>query len=95
VNEVRKQLSGIEFSVSWTTRAPRGSEQDGREYHFTSREEFERMLADGLFMDAEVFGNYYGTARSSLEQPAAMATIWCLTLTCRARRRCAPPCPRR
>ena len=68
VNEVRKQLSGIEFSVSWTTRAPRGSEQDGREYHFTTREEFERMLADGLFMEhAEVFGNYYGTARSSLE----------------------------
>ncbi|MFY9854454.1 MAG: guanylate kinase, partial [Terracidiphilus sp.] len=69
VNEVRKQLSGIEFSVSWTTRAPRGSEQDGREYHFTTREEFERMLADGKFLEhAEVFGNYYGTARSSLEQ---------------------------
>ena len=69
VNEVRKQLTGIEFSVSWTTRPPRGSEQDGREYHFTSREEFERMLADGLFMEhAEVFGNYYGTARASLEQ---------------------------
>jgi guanylate kinase len=69
VNEVRKQLSGIEFSVSWTTRAPRGSEQDGREYHFTTREEFERMLAGGLFMEhAEVFGNYYGTARNSLEQ---------------------------
>ena len=69
VNEVRKQLSGIEFSVSWTTRAPRGSEQDGREYHFTTREEFERMLAAGMFLEhAEVFGNYYGTARSSLEQ---------------------------
>lgn len=69
VNEVRKQLSGIEFSVSWTTRAPRGSEKDGREYHFTTREEFERMLADGMFLEhAEVFGNYYGTARSSLEQ---------------------------
>jgi guanylate kinase len=69
VNEVRKQLSGIEFSVSWTTRAPRGSEQDGREYHFTSREEFERMLAAGMFLEhAEVFGNYYGTARNSLEQ---------------------------
>ena len=69
VNEVRKQLSGIEFSVSWTTRAPRGSEQDGREYHFVSRVEFEKMLADGMFMEhAEVFGNYYGTARASLEQ---------------------------
>ena len=70
VNEVRKQLTGIEFSVSWTTRLPRGSEQDGREYHFTSREEFERMLAAGEFLEhAEVFGkDLYGTARSSLEQ---------------------------
>jgi guanylate kinase len=68
VNEVRKQLTGIEFSVSWTTRPPRGSEQNGREYHFTSREEFERMVAAGQFLEhAEVFGNYYGTARASLE----------------------------
>jgi guanylate kinase len=69
VNEVRKQLTGIEFSVSWTTRPPRGSEQQGREYNFTSREEFEQMVAAGQFMEhAEVFDNYYGTARSSLEQ---------------------------
>jgi len=69
VNEVRKQLTGIEFSVSWTTRSPRGSEQNGREYNFVSREEFERMIAACMFMEyAEVFGNYYGTARSSLEQ---------------------------
>jgi guanylate kinase len=69
VNEVRKQLTGIEFSVSWTTRPPRGSEQHGREYNFTTREEFERMLAAGEFLEhAEVFGNYYGTARASLEE---------------------------
>jgi guanylate kinase len=69
VNEVRKQLSGMEFSVSWTTRAPRGSEQHGREYNFTTREEFECMVAAGDFLEhAEVFGNYYGTARKSLEQ---------------------------
>jgi guanylate kinase len=69
VNEVRKQLSGIEFSVSWTTRAPRGSEEDGREYHFTTRERFEQMVAEEQFLEyAEVFGNYYGTARSSLEE---------------------------
>lgn len=67
VSEVRKQLSGIEFSVSWTTRAPRGSEQDGREYNFTTREEFERMVQGGEFLEhAEVFGNYYGTAKRSL-----------------------------
>ena len=72
VSEVRKQLSGIEFSVSWTTRAPRGSEQDGREYRFTAREEFERMVAAGQFLEhAEVFGNYYGTARRSLEEARA------------------------
>jgi guanylate kinase len=69
VNEVRKQLTGIEFSVSWTTRLPRGSEQQGREYNFTSREEFEQMVTAGQFMEhAEVFGNFYGTARSSLDQ---------------------------
>ena len=69
VNEVRKQLTGIEFSVSWTTRAPRGSEQNGREYNFVSREEFERMVAAGQFLEyAEVFGKaLYGTPRSSLE----------------------------
>jgi guanylate kinase len=69
VNEVRKQLTGIEFSVSWTTRAPRGSEQHGREYNFTTREEFEQRLAADEFLEhAEVFGNYYGTARASLEE---------------------------
>ena len=69
VGELRKQLGGIEFSISWTTRAPRGSEQDGVEYHFTSRENFERMIAEGEFLEyAEVFGNLYGTARSELER---------------------------
>jgi guanylate kinase len=69
VSEVRKQLSGIEFSVSWTTRPPRGSEQNGREYNFTTREEFERMIAAGVFLEhAEVFGHYYGTSRKSLEE---------------------------
>jgi guanylate kinase len=70
VSEVRKQLTGIEFSVSWTTRPPRGSEQDGREYHFTSREEFERMVAAGEFLEhAEVFGkDLYGTPSKTLEE---------------------------
>lgn len=69
VSELRKQVTGIEFAVSWTTRAPRGSEQDGREYHFTTREEFQRMIDAGMFLEwAEVFGNLYGTAKASLEE---------------------------
>jgi guanylate kinase len=69
VSEVRKQVSGVDFAISWTTRAPRGSEQDGHEYHFTSREEFQRMVDAGLFLEhAEVFGQHlYGTARQSLD----------------------------
>jgi guanylate kinase len=49
---------------------PRGSEENGREYYFTSREEFERMRDAGLFLEyAEVFGkDLYGTARSSLDE---------------------------
>ncbi|MGI4852730.1 MAG: guanylate kinase [Janthinobacterium lividum] len=67
VNELRKFVEGLEFSVSYTTRAPRGSEEDGREYHFTTRDAFERMIAADAFLEwAEVFGNYYGTARSAL-----------------------------
>src|ERR1035437_7040935 len=68
VNEVRKQLTGIEFSVSWTTRSPRGSEQQCREYNFTSLEEFEQLVAARQFLEhAEVFGHFYGTPRSPLK----------------------------
>ena len=71
VNELRKYVANLEFSVSYTTRAPRGSEQDGREYHFISREKFEEMIRAGAFLEyAEVFGNYYGTAKSVLEDAA-------------------------
>ena len=70
VSELRKQVGGVDFSISWTTRLPRGSEENGREYYFTSREEFERMRDAGLFLEyAEVFGkDLYGTARSSLDE---------------------------
>ena len=68
VSAVRSLVEGLDFSISYTTRAPRGSEIDGREYHFTSREMFERMIAAGEFLEwAEVFGNYYGTAASALD----------------------------
>jgi guanylate kinase len=68
VNQLRSLVEGLDFSISYTTRAPRGSEEDGREYHFVTREEFERMIAAGAFLEwAEVFGNYYGTAVSALQ----------------------------
>jgi guanylate kinase len=67
VSQLRSLVEGLDFSISYTTRAPRGSEEDGREYHFTTRSEFERMIAAGDFLEwAEVFGNYYGTAVSAL-----------------------------
>jgi guanylate kinase len=68
VAQVRSLVEGLEFSISYTTRAPRGSETDGREYYFTSRSIFERMIGDGEFLEwAEVFGDYYGTTRMSLD----------------------------
>ena len=60
-----EKLSGLEFSISHTTRAPRGQEQDGVDYHFVSEAEFKSLIAEDKFLEwAEVHGNYYG---SSLE----------------------------
>ena len=68
-NELRRLVPNLEFSISYTTRSPRGSEQNGREYFFVSREEFERMLAANEFLEhAKVFENYYGTARRFLAE---------------------------
>jgi guanylate kinase len=62
-------VRNLDFSISYTTRPPRGSEQNGKEYFFVSRPEFEGMIASGEFLEyAEVFGNYYGTARRFLRE---------------------------
>ncbi len=72
VAQIRSLVADLEFSVSYTTRAPRGSEESGREYHFTSVPEFEAMIARDEFLEyADVFGNYYGTARRSLRDATA------------------------
>jgi guanylate kinase len=69
VNELLKKVSNLEFSISYTTRAARGSEINGRQYYFISRPEFEKMIRDDDFLEyAEVFGNYYGTARRFLRE---------------------------
>ena len=62
----------MRFSVSATTRKPRPGEEDGREYYFRSRGEFEALVAQGDMLEhAEVFGNFYGSPRAPVE--AAMA----------------------
>ena len=60
------------FSISYTTRAPRGSERDGVDYNFIKREDFEDRVRKGEFLEhAEVFGNYYGTHRGVLDRAQA------------------------
>ncbi len=71
VSAVRRLVRGLDFSISYTTRAPRGAEQDGQEYHFTTREQFLAMVGRGEFLEwAEVFGNFYGTPVSGLKRAA-------------------------
>jgi guanylate kinase len=69
VSRLLAGVPGLMFSVSYTTRKPRGAEVNGQSYRFISREEFEARIAAGEFLEwAEVFGNYYGTHRCILEE---------------------------
>ena len=64
---VSGKLGGMGFSVSCTTRSPRPGEQDGVDYYFLTKEDFERRVAAGDFAEyACVHGNYYGTLKSEL-----------------------------
>ena len=66
------RVPNLRFSISYTTRAPRGQERHGQEYFFISPEEFEERIANHEFLEhAKVFGNYYGTHISELERAAA------------------------
>lgn len=68
-NELLKLVPNLVFSISYTTRAPRGSEQNGKQYHFVPMEEFDRMVSEGEFLEhANVHGNCYGTARKFLRE---------------------------
>ena len=72
VSRLLRSDERLMFSVSYTTRKPRGLEKDGQDYHFVSRPDFEAMLGRGEFLEhAEVFGNYYGTHRSMLARAEA------------------------
>jgi len=72
VNALLERESNIRLSISFTTRAPREGEADGREYHFVERARFEAMIAAGDFLEhANVYGNYYGTSRRWIEEQIA------------------------
>ncbi len=71
VQHLLQRLPRLLFSVSYTTRAPRAGEQNGREYYFVPPEEFEQMIARQELLEyARVFGHYYGSHRSVLEEAA-------------------------
>ena len=68
VSRLMNEVERLTFSVSYTTRTPRGNEVEGEAYCFISRAEFEERLARDEFLEhAEVFGNYYGTHVSALQ----------------------------
>lgn len=68
VNGLFERLPDLRFSISYTTRPPRGQERDGESYYFTTVEKFRAMQLRGEFLEhAEVFGNCYGTHQSELE----------------------------
>ncbi|MDP1979249.1 guanylate kinase [Undibacterium sp.] len=75
VNALLAQEPAIKLSISYTTRPPRPGEQNGREYHFTTPEDFLVRKAQGEFLEsAEVHGNYYGTSRIIIEEQMRSGT---------------------
>ncbi len=68
VRALMQREPGLRFSISYTTRRQRPTEQHGRDYFFVDRDEFDRMIAAGEFLEhAQVFDNRYGTARRFVE----------------------------
>src|SRR5258705_5738080 len=72
IDRVLKTVPGLSYSVSFTTRAPRGTEQNGREYFFIDEPAFEAMAARGEFLEwANVYGHLYGTSADQVERERA------------------------
>lgn len=75
VNALLAQEPAIKLSISYTTRAPRPAEQHGREYYFTTSEDFMQRREAGEFLEwAEVHGNYYGTSRLLIAEQMRLGT---------------------
>lgn len=69
---ILERIDGFRFSVSATTRLKRGTETDGVDYYFLTKEEFLRRVQAGAFAEwEEIYGNYYGTLRSEIDRALA------------------------
>ena len=70
INSLMKRIKNLHFSISATSREPRGEEQNGREYYFLTLDEFREKIIEGAFLEfEEVYHNkYYGTLRSEVEK---------------------------
>ena len=69
VSKLLAAFSDLRFSVSYTTRAPRGAERDGVDYHFVTRDEFQEKIGRGELLEwAEVHGNLYGTSKPETDR---------------------------
>jgi guanylate kinase len=72
IDMLLQEYSDIVYSISCTTREPRGEEEDGLDYHFLTKERFEELLKENAFIEhALVHGNYYGTLKSPISEVLA------------------------
>jgi len=73
IREVRQKVPSVGYSISHTSRPPRGQEKNGVEYHFVSKENFRKMIEKGEFVEwAEVYQDLYGTSVASLRSQITM-----------------------
>ena len=72
IDMLLQEYHDIVYSISCTTRAPRGEEEDGLDYHFLSKERFETLIGEGAFLEyAKVHDNYYGTLKAPIVEVLA------------------------
>jgi guanylate kinase len=72
IDMILQEYGDIVYSISCTTREPRGEEEDGLDYHFKTRERFEQPIAEDAFIEyAQVHGNYYGTLKAPIREVLA------------------------
>jgi guanylate kinase len=76
VRLVMREVEGLEFSVSHTTRKKRETEQEGEDYYFVSKEEFQELIDGNLLIEwAVVHGHYYGTSRREIDRKAMQQSL--------------------